>query len=179
MYPDRFFSGRCVVLPDNGAFFVNYVIAAAFIGNAMDLLRIPGLLMYMIRLCLARSAAERRNVKQVCVLSVSSHKGLFLLDGCYLTLACCCLFNITVCVVLCQMKCSLQSWNNLNVNIHNIDSFIQSMTSIDFVSYVNNENNLKCCKLPQTWIQLIVLLYVWITQWRYWNMVFRGCILRT
>lgn len=53
-------------LPDNGAFFVNYVIASAFIGNAMDLLRIPGLLMYMIRLCLARSAAERRNVKRVC-----------------------------------------------------------------------------------------------------------------
>lgn len=56
---------RCVFLPDNGAFFVNYVIASAFIGNAMDLLRIPGLLMYMIRLCLARSAAERRNVKRV------------------------------------------------------------------------------------------------------------------
>uniref|UniRef100_A0A8C9W4Q8 Transmembrane protein 63B n=1 Tax=Scleropages formosus TaxID=113540 RepID=A0A8C9W4Q8_SCLFO len=56
---------ECVFLPDNGAFFVNYVIASAFIGNAMDLLRIPGLLMYMIRLCMARSAAERRNVKRV------------------------------------------------------------------------------------------------------------------
>lgn len=56
---------RCVYLPDNGAFFVNYVIASAFIGNAMDLLRIPGLLMYMIRLCLARSVAERKNVKRV------------------------------------------------------------------------------------------------------------------
>ncbi|XP_043916609.1 CSC1-like protein 2 isoform X2 [Protopterus annectens] len=55
---------ECVFLPDNGAFFVNYVIASAFIGNAMDLLRIPGLLMYMIRLCLARSAAERKNVKR-------------------------------------------------------------------------------------------------------------------
>ncbi|KAM9364186.1 CSC1-like protein 2 isoform 2-T2 [Pholidichthys leucotaenia] len=55
---------ECVFLPDNGAFFVNYVIASAFIGNAMDLLRIPGLLMYMIRLCLARSVAERRNVKR-------------------------------------------------------------------------------------------------------------------
>uniref|UniRef100_A0A8C6KJY3 Transmembrane protein 63B n=1 Tax=Nothobranchius furzeri TaxID=105023 RepID=A0A8C6KJY3_NOTFU len=54
----------CVFLPDNGAFFVNYVIASAFIGNANDLLRIPGLLMYMIRLCLARSAAERKNVKK-------------------------------------------------------------------------------------------------------------------
>lgn len=66
---DTFFSllFRCVFLPDNGAFFVNYVIASAFIGNAMDLLRIPGLLMYMIRLCLARSAAERRNVKRVSV----------------------------------------------------------------------------------------------------------------
>uniref|UniRef100_A0A671YN97 Transmembrane protein 63B n=1 Tax=Sparus aurata TaxID=8175 RepID=A0A671YN97_SPAAU len=59
-----FYSTLCVFLPDNGAFFVNYVIASAFIGNAMDLLRIPGLLMYMIRLCLARSAAERRNVKR-------------------------------------------------------------------------------------------------------------------
>lgn len=63
---------RCVFLPDNGAFFVNYVIASAFIGNAMDLLRIPGLLMYMIRLCLARSAAERRNVKRVNILACSS-----------------------------------------------------------------------------------------------------------
>uniref|UniRef100_A0A8C2A4X6 CSC1-like protein 2 n=1 Tax=Cyprinus carpio TaxID=7962 RepID=A0A8C2A4X6_CYPCA len=54
----------CVFLPDNGAFFVNYVTASAFIGNAMDLLRIPYFLMYMIRLCLARSAAERRNVKK-------------------------------------------------------------------------------------------------------------------
>uniref|UniRef100_A0A672L234 Transmembrane protein 63B n=1 Tax=Sinocyclocheilus grahami TaxID=75366 RepID=A0A672L234_SINGR len=55
---------ECVFLPDNGAFFVNYVIASAFIGNAMELLRIPYFLMYMIRLCLARSAAERRNVKK-------------------------------------------------------------------------------------------------------------------
>ncbi|XP_036621684.1 CSC1-like protein 2 isoform X2 [Trichosurus vulpecula] len=55
---------ECVFLPDNGAFFVNYVIASAFIGNAMDLLRIPGLLLYMIRLFLAHSAAERRNVKR-------------------------------------------------------------------------------------------------------------------
>uniref|UniRef100_A0A8C5BRX5 CSC1-like protein 2 n=1 Tax=Gadus morhua TaxID=8049 RepID=A0A8C5BRX5_GADMO len=58
------FDRKCVFLPDNGAFFVNYVIASAFIGNAMDLLRIPGLLMYMIRLLMARSAADRRNVKR-------------------------------------------------------------------------------------------------------------------
>lgn len=64
---------RCVFLPDNGAFFVNYVIASAFIGNANDLLRIPGLLMYMIRLCMARSAAERKNVKRVCVQLPTTH----------------------------------------------------------------------------------------------------------
>uniref|UniRef100_A0A3Q3X3S4 Uncharacterized protein n=1 Tax=Mola mola TaxID=94237 RepID=A0A3Q3X3S4_MOLML len=55
---------ECASLPDSGAFYVNYVIAAAFIGNAMDLLRIPRLLVYMIHLCLARSAAERKIVKQ-------------------------------------------------------------------------------------------------------------------
>lgn len=55
---------RCVFLPDNGAFFVNYVIASAFIGNAMDLLRIPGLLMYMIRLSLARNVKRVRVIKE-------------------------------------------------------------------------------------------------------------------
>ncbi|MGH0163230.1 UNVERIFIED_CONTAM: hypothetical protein FKN15_063800 [Acipenser sinensis] len=67
VYYSAFFEAhwtRCVFLPDNGAFFVNYVIASAFIGCAMELLRIPGLLLYMIRLCLARSAAERRIVKR-------------------------------------------------------------------------------------------------------------------
>lgn len=48
------------------------MIASAFIGNAMDLLRIPGLLMYMIRLSLARSSADRRNVKRVRTLAASS-----------------------------------------------------------------------------------------------------------
>ncbi|XP_078714704.1 mechanosensitive cation channel TMEM63B-like isoform X1 [Lampetra fluviatilis] len=55
---------ECVFLPDNGAFFVNYVITSAFIGTAMELLRVPGLLLYALRLCWARSKAERKNVKQ-------------------------------------------------------------------------------------------------------------------
>ncbi|KAJ1148784.1 hypothetical protein NDU88_001610 [Pleurodeles waltl] len=54
----------CVFLPDQGAFFVNYVIAAAFIGNGMELLRLPGLLKYTFLIIMARSAGERRNVKQ-------------------------------------------------------------------------------------------------------------------
>ncbi|XP_054900606.1 CSC1-like protein 1 [Poeciliopsis prolifica] len=55
---------ECVFLPDQGAFFVNYVIAAGLVGSGMELLRLPGLLLYTIRLMLARSAAERKYVKQ-------------------------------------------------------------------------------------------------------------------
>ncbi|MEQ2221158.1 CSC1-like protein 1, partial [Ilyodon furcidens] len=55
---------ECVFLPDQGAFFVNYVIAAALVGSGMELLRLPGLLRYAIRLVLARSAAERKYVQQ-------------------------------------------------------------------------------------------------------------------
>uniref|UniRef100_A0A4W4HR63 Transmembrane protein 63A n=1 Tax=Electrophorus electricus TaxID=8005 RepID=A0A4W4HR63_ELEEL len=54
----------CVFLPDQGAFFVNYVIAAAFVGSGMELLRLPGLLLYAVRMAFARSAAERKYVKQ-------------------------------------------------------------------------------------------------------------------
>ncbi|XP_010737593.2 CSC1-like protein 1 [Larimichthys crocea] len=55
---------ECVFLPDQGAFFVNYVIAAALVGSGMELLRLPGLLLYTIRLASAHSAAERKYVKQ-------------------------------------------------------------------------------------------------------------------
>ncbi|XP_051976867.1 CSC1-like protein 1 [Xyrauchen texanus] len=55
---------ECVFLPDQGAFFVNYVIAAALVGSGMELLRLPGLLLYIVRLTLAHTAAERKFVKQ-------------------------------------------------------------------------------------------------------------------
>ncbi|XP_066467763.1 CSC1-like protein 1 isoform X2 [Tiliqua scincoides] len=55
---------ECVFLPDQGAFFVNYVIASTFIGNGMELLRLPGLILYTIRMILAKSTAERKNIKQ-------------------------------------------------------------------------------------------------------------------
>ncbi|KAL4630590.1 CSC1-like protein 2 isoform X1 [Arapaima gigas] len=55
---------ECVFLPDQGAFFVNYVIAAALVGSGLELLRLPGLLLYTVRMALARSAAERKYVKQ-------------------------------------------------------------------------------------------------------------------
>ncbi|XP_061481049.1 CSC1-like protein 1 isoform X2 [Rhineura floridana] len=55
---------ECVFLPDQGAFFVNYVIASSFIGSGMELLRLPGLMLYTLRMILARSTAERKNLKQ-------------------------------------------------------------------------------------------------------------------
>ncbi|EGW11170.1 Transmembrane protein 63A [Cricetulus griseus] len=55
---------RCVFLPDQGAFFVNYVIASAFIGSGMELVRLPGLILYTFRMIMAKTAADRRNVKQ-------------------------------------------------------------------------------------------------------------------
>ncbi|KAG1972292.1 calcium permeable stress-gated cation channel 1 isoform X1 [Pimephales promelas] len=55
---------QCVFLPDNGAFFLNYVITSSLIGTAMELLRIPALLVYSLRLCFAKSKAERIHVKR-------------------------------------------------------------------------------------------------------------------
>ncbi|XP_019374296.1 PREDICTED: calcium permeable stress-gated cation channel 1 [Gavialis gangeticus] len=55
---------QCVFLPDNGAFFVNYVITSSLIGTAMELLRIPGLIVYAARLCFAKSEPERLHIKR-------------------------------------------------------------------------------------------------------------------
>ncbi|XP_053139916.1 calcium permeable stress-gated cation channel 1 [Hemicordylus capensis] len=55
---------QCVFLPDNGAFFVNYVVTSSLIGTAMALLRIPGLIVYATRLCFAKSEPERLHIKR-------------------------------------------------------------------------------------------------------------------
>ncbi|KAG8126357.1 hypothetical protein E2320_021503, partial [Naja naja] len=55
---------QCVFLPDNGAFFVNYVVTSSLIGTAMELLRIPGLIVYATRLCFAKSEPERLHIKR-------------------------------------------------------------------------------------------------------------------
>lgn len=54
---------NCVFMPDNGAFFVNYVITSAFIGTALELIRFPELFMYAFRMCLARSQADIASVR--------------------------------------------------------------------------------------------------------------------
>uniref|UniRef100_A0A673X0E3 Transmembrane protein 63C n=1 Tax=Salmo trutta TaxID=8032 RepID=A0A673X0E3_SALTR len=61
---DKYVKLECVFLPDNGAFFVNYVITSSLIGTAMELLRIPALMVYALRLCLAKPGAERIHVKR-------------------------------------------------------------------------------------------------------------------
>ncbi|GFS19654.1 CSC1-like protein 2 [Elysia marginata] len=55
---------RCIFLPGNGSFFVNYIITSAFIGTALELLRFSELFVYGFRLLLARSMAERAAVRK-------------------------------------------------------------------------------------------------------------------
>ncbi|XP_019725866.1 CSC1-like protein 2 isoform X1 [Hippocampus comes] len=56
---------ECVFLPDTGSFFVKCVIASALTGNAMELLRIPALVVYGVRICMACSEARRRNIRML------------------------------------------------------------------------------------------------------------------
>ncbi|CAF1312263.1 unnamed protein product [Adineta steineri] len=53
----------CVFLPDNGAFFVNYIITSAFIGAAIELLRLADLVFYIYIIVTAKSTAERRVIR--------------------------------------------------------------------------------------------------------------------
>jgi hypothetical protein len=40
---DYTFEWSCIVLPDNGAFYINYVITSALIGTAFELMRVSEL----------------------------------------------------------------------------------------------------------------------------------------
>ncbi|KAK2509912.1 hypothetical protein MC885_007185 [Smutsia gigantea] len=55
---------ECVFLPDNGAFFVNYVITAALLGTGMELLRLGSLFLYTTRLFFSRSEPERVHIRK-------------------------------------------------------------------------------------------------------------------
>ena len=54
---------NCIFLPDNGAFFVNYVITSALVGTALEFMRFSELFMYAMRLMFARSVAEVPSVR--------------------------------------------------------------------------------------------------------------------
>uniref|UniRef100_A0A8C5KYG9 Transmembrane protein 63c n=1 Tax=Jaculus jaculus TaxID=51337 RepID=A0A8C5KYG9_JACJA len=55
---------QCVFLPDNGAFFVNYVITAALLGTGMELMRLGSLFVYSTRLFFSRSEPERVHIRK-------------------------------------------------------------------------------------------------------------------
>lgn len=55
---------ECIFLPDKGAFFVNYVITAAFIGTSFELMRLPELLDYIWQLCSSKSRAETSHIRK-------------------------------------------------------------------------------------------------------------------
>ena len=54
-------------MPDSGAFFVNYVITAAFVGAGLELIRFPEMFWYFLQICWSRSKAEnpaiQRNIR--------------------------------------------------------------------------------------------------------------------
>jgi len=52
---------------NNMAFFANYVISVAFIGLGFELLRLPELLLLSLKLCCARSDAEKSSINKVCL----------------------------------------------------------------------------------------------------------------
>ena len=60
---DKNIKWRCV--SDNGAFFIKYVTTFGLIGTALDLLRLPDLFLYLIKMSWSRSAVERHDVRQV------------------------------------------------------------------------------------------------------------------
>jgi hypothetical protein len=55
---------ECIFLPDSGAFFVNYVITAAFIGSGLELIRFPELFWYGLQVCISRSEADSRAIQR-------------------------------------------------------------------------------------------------------------------
>lgn len=58
------FRWECIFLPDKGAVFVNYVITASLIGTSLELLRFADLIVYIWKLCVAKSRAETPAIRK-------------------------------------------------------------------------------------------------------------------
>ena len=52
-------------LPNNGAFFVNYLVTSALIGTALELCRFPELVSYAGNMACARNEGEKRLIRKV------------------------------------------------------------------------------------------------------------------
>jgi hypothetical protein len=62
---DQSFRWQCLFPVDNGAFFINYVLQSALLGNAMELLRIPELVLYFLTtIFYTRTPAEYEAARQ-------------------------------------------------------------------------------------------------------------------
>ncbi len=48
----------CIFSKDNGALYVNYLCTSTFLGTVSELMRLPELFVYCVKLCFARSEAE-------------------------------------------------------------------------------------------------------------------------
>ncbi|XP_067019887.1 CSC1-like protein 2 [Acropora muricata] len=57
----------CVFLPNNGAFFVNYLVTSALIGTALELCRFPELVSYAGNMACARNEGEKRLIRKEAV----------------------------------------------------------------------------------------------------------------
>lgn len=55
---DKGLSWSCIFYKENGALFVNYVCTSSLCGTAAELMRLPELFVYAVKLCFARSGAE-------------------------------------------------------------------------------------------------------------------------
>lgn len=97
-------------LPDSGAFFVNYVITSSLIGTAMELLRIPALTVYAVRLCFAKSQAERIHVKRV------SRASLALERDCYDPSDICDVISPRLCFSSAEPSLRVPVWSGVRVD---------------------------------------------------------------
>ncbi|GBM79445.1 CSC1-like protein 1 [Araneus ventricosus] len=64
MNEDQQFDWSCIFFPDNGAFFVEYVLTSTFIGTTMQLIRLPDVLLCSWQLLTARSEVERLSIRR-------------------------------------------------------------------------------------------------------------------
>ncbi|CAH2255933.1 CSC1 1 isoform X2 [Pelobates cultripes] len=55
---------ECLFLPNQGSFFVNYIINSAFVGNGMSLIRFPDVFYFVWNMATAKSAAERKTIRK-------------------------------------------------------------------------------------------------------------------
>ena len=68
------FEWNCIFLPDNGAFFVNYVVTSAVVGTALELMRVSELFSKLIPLNLR---AFRPRKPQPVLLKASQTSNIF------------------------------------------------------------------------------------------------------